>query len=173
MKTVFTFICSLLLVIVSWGNEDAKKVSAQHVRSIVSGELQAMKDSYGKDVALMPGHEFLKEKYGLANDRKQKVVVKRDQLVAAILKAKGNHPKRAQERIDEKLKGLKYEVMETKVGDFATEASDPVGTPDGKLHFDIKEGDVLIKVSPPRGDFLLLLMRMEEGKWVVCAEYVD
>ena len=45
--------------------------------------------------------------------------------------------------------------------------------PDGKLHFTVVKGDVVVKVSPPKGDFLLLHLRSTNGKWQVVSEYLD
>ena len=71
------------------------------------------------------------------------------------------------------LKGLNYEALDAPPGEFAADPADPVDTPDGKLRFDIKQGDVLLKVSPPTGDFLLLQLRKIGNEWKVVAEYVD
>jgi len=66
-----------------------------------------------------------------------------------------------------------FEILETKPGPFAT---DPVNTPDGKLQFMIKDGDILFKVGsakPRKGDFLLFQLRPLEGAWKVVADYLD
>ncbi len=77
------------------------------------------------------------------------------------------------EKIAAMMESLKFEALKTTLGDFATQSSDPVGTPDSKLHFTIKEGDVLIKAAPPKRDFILLQVRQVEGAWRVVAEYLD
>ena len=71
------------------------------------------------------------------------------------------------------LKTLAFERMEVEIENNAVEPSDPVGTPDGKLHFKIEDGDALLKIAPPKGDFLLFQIRPIEGKWRVVAEYLD
>jgi hypothetical protein len=71
------------------------------------------------------------------------------------------------------LETLKYEVLKVKAGKVQVDPTDPVGTPDGKLHFEVKEGDVLLKVSPPKGDFLYLHLRKVNGTWLIVSEYID
>ena len=64
----------------------------------------------------------------------------------------------------------------TFLGSRASRKHDLVKTPDGKLHFMIKDGDILFKVGPakPRkGDFLLFQLRPLGGSWKVVAEYLD
>ena len=123
----------------------------------------------------MPTHEFLKDDYGLVEEgvRAKGAVVDREQLLAVMEKAFEERPERPAEKIDKILASLKYELVEVTAGDFAIQASDSVGGEDGKLHFTIKEGDVLLKVFPPKGDFILLHLRENEGKWKVVSEYLD
>ncbi len=72
-----------------------------------------------------------------------------------------------------KLGELRYEPLEIAEGDFAADPADPVKTSDGRLHFAIKKGDVLLNVSPPKGDFVLLQLRKGDGGWQVVSEYLD
>ena len=136
------------------------------------GELAA---TYAPKVTLMPGHEFLKAEYGMAGDgaRTAGAEVERDKLIAAMEKAAEGKPASPAERVDSLLEKMKFEVIGTKEGNFGIAPSDPVGTPDGKLHFEVKKGDVLLKVSPPKGDFLLLQLRQTDGIWRIVSEYLD
>lgn len=146
-----------------------------HVSSILKADFEKLAETYDAKVTLMPGHEFLKKEYGLseAADRSQKIDVESEKLLAVMAKKSAERPERPVDRIDAMLETLKYDVLPNAAGDFATDASDPVGTADGKLHFSIEEGDVVLKVSPPKGDFLLLQLRNVEGSWRVVAEYLD
>ena len=136
--------------------------------------LQGVK--YPPKVQLLAGHEFLKDKYQLAPEgaRDKGAVVVRDKLVAAMAKQQVAKKKQFDEERFEKMLGqLDYKPLKTKEGKFVADPTDPVRTPDGKLHFVIKKGDILLKVSPPKGDFLLLQMRFQKGSWVVVAEYIN
>jgi hypothetical protein len=145
-----------------------------HVRSIIlhinGGAPKAPKGvKYAPKVQLLAGHELLKDKFQLApaGARAKGAVVARDKLMAAMAKVQVVRQKQfVIEKMEQMLKTLKYTPMKTKEGAFVVNA-------DGKRHFTIKRGDILLKVSPPKGDFLLLQMRLQNGKWVVVAEYID
>ena len=100
-------------------------------------------------------------------------MVEREKLIAAIMNAAADERPNADEYIDRMLKTLKFEPLDAKAGEFATDPTDPVETEDGKLRFSVEEGDVVMKISPPRGDFLLLHLRENDGKWTVVSEYFD
>lgn len=55
--------------------------------------------------------------------------------------------------------------------------ADEEATKSAKTHleqlFKVKKGDVLLKVSPPKGDFLLLHLRQIDGSWRIVSEYLD
>ena len=178
MKILLTLTLTLTLAVlcqVGHADKGAIEVAKTHLDSNLKWNFKKLSETYAPKVTLMPGHEFLKEEYGLAGagGRDKGGEIDRDKLIAAMKKASADRRERPQERIDKLLKSLTYEVIETKEGDFATEASDPVGTPDGKLHFAIKKGDVLLKVAPPKGDFLLFHLRKKDGAWSVVSEYLD
>ena len=150
--------------------EEAAKI---HLTSILRADFENWQKCYGKQVTLAPGHEFLKPEYGLVAEGKrgEAATVESAKLIAA---AKKKPKKMPEERAKKLLENLTIEVMETQPGDFATEPSDPVDTPDGKLHFQILPGDKLIKVLPKKhGDFLLFQFRAIGGEWKVVAEYLD
>ena len=145
-----------------------------HVRSIIlhinGGAPKALKGvKYAPKVQLLPGHELLKDKFQLApaGARAKGAVVARDKLIPAMAKVQVVRQKQFMiEKMEQLLKTLKYTPMKTKEGAFVINA-------DGKLHFTIKKGDILLKISPPRGDFMLLQMRLQKGNWAVVAEYID
>ncbi|MGI9244009.1 MAG: hypothetical protein ACR2RV_24645 [Verrucomicrobiales bacterium] len=174
MKILLTFTLAILCQI-GHADEGAIDVAKTHLDSNLKGDYKKLTKTYAPKINLMAGHEFLKEEYGLAGagGRAKGGEVERGKLIEAMTKASADRPERPQERVEKMLKSLRYEVIEVQKGDFVTEASDPVGTPDGKLHFSIKKGDVLLKVSPPKGDFLLLHLRKKAGEWSVVSEYLD
>jgi hypothetical protein len=137
--------------------------------------VEALEKTYAAEVGLIPGHEFLKDEYALTEPggRARGATVKKEKLLEAMKKAVADRPARPADRVAKMLAGLTYTVLDAVPGEFAADPSDPVDTPDGKLHFDIKQGDALIKVAPPKGDFLLLQLRQVGGDWKVVAEYVD
>lgn len=179
----------LITVVVkdSWGNKfypvfGHKSQSELHVRAILSREIGGFSQTYAENVILMPGHEFLKKRYNISGlGRDKPFTTKRVVLTKAMSDAMNKREplseqdkKERSKRTDERMKQFRFEMLEVKEGDFVTDPSDLVGTPDGKLHFQIKKGDVLYKVVPPRGDFLLLQLReVEKGLWKVVAEYWD
>jgi len=145
-----------------------------HVRSIIlhinGGAPKALNGvKYAPKVQLLPGHELLKDKHHLApaGARAKGAVVARDKLMAAMAKVQVVKQKQfVIEKMEQMLKTLKYTPMKTKEGAFVVNA-------DGKRHFTIKRGDILLKVSPPKGDSLLLQLRLQKGNWVVVAEHID
>ena len=140
-----------------------------HVRSIIlhinGGAPKGVK--YAPKVQLLPGHELVKDKFQLApaGARAKGAVAARDKLIPAMAKVQVVRQKQL-EKMEQLLKTLKYTPMKTKEWAFVINA-------DGKLHFTIKKGDILLKISPPRGNFMLLQMRLQKGNWAVVAEYID
>lgn len=140
-----------------------------------------MLTSYAKTVKLMPGHEFLKPEYNIekakAGGRNVAIELSAKELIdlnLAKAQAKKLPPKK--ERMLQIINSFTFSNLEIKPGNFAIKPSDPVATPDGKLHFEILKGDKLIKLAPPKGnDFILFQMRQDQptGKWKIVAEYID
>jgi len=153
---------------------EAIETAKIHVRSIIlhinGGAPKALKGvKYAPKVQLLPGHELLKDKYQLApaGARAKGAVVARDKLIPTMAKVQVVRQKQFMiEKMEQLLKTLKYTPMKTKEGAFVINA-------DGKLHFTIKKGDILLKIAPPRGGFMLLQMRLQKGNWAVVAEYID
>lgn len=172
-KLIATMI--VLLSPLCGADEGATKAAKAHLDSFLKGKHGELARTYAPKVALIPGHEFLKAEYGLAGDgtRAEGAEVGRDKLIAAMEKAAAGRPDRPAGRVDALLETMKYEVIEVAEGKVGIDPSDPVGTPDGKLHFEIKKGDVLLKVSPPKGDFLVFHLRRIDGSWRIVAEYLD
>jgi hypothetical protein len=153
----------------------AIEAGKEHLRQFLSADFEGLKKSFAPVVTLMPGHEFLKPKYGFAKDPKRSVAtkVKREELIDLFIKKMDGRAKPPKEKVDEKIKVLKFENLPIEVGDFATDPSDKVATPDGKLHFETREGDVVFKVSPPRGGFILLHLRLVDKQWRLVSQYLD
>ena len=68
---------------------------------------------------------------------------------------------------------LKFENRPVVTGDFATDPSDAVESPHGPLPFKTREGDIVMKVSLPEGDFFLLYLMLFNGKWLMVSQYLD
>lgn len=175
MKTLLITLSAVFLTHICHANEEATNMAKSHLSNFLKGEYKKLSDSYSEKIQLMPGHEFLKKEYQLSKsgDRSKAIEVTSSKLITVMEKVSKGQPSRPIERIENMLKTLHYKALKTTQGDFATAPSDRVGTPDGKLHFSIKKDDVLLKVSPPKGDFLLLQMRKIDGKWKVISEYLD
>lgn len=168
--TAFLMIGETLLA-----DDKAIEASKNHVNSFLRADYRKLEETYASKVVLMPGHEFLKMEYGLTAEpgRKKATEVECGKLIQTMMKAGEGRQPRPTDKIDALVESLRFDVLSSTVGDFSTQSSDPVGTPDSKLHFTIKEGDVLVKVAPSRGDFILLQLRQAEGRWRVVAEYLD
>lgn len=156
-------------------DEGATKVAKFHITNLLKGDFEELSNSYSKDIQLMPGHEFLKKRYKLSKDgdRSKSITIPSHDLIASMIKSAEGRPKKLEEQIEALHKSLKYELVKTPAGDFAIEPADPVATPDKMLHFTIKKDDVLLKIGPPEGDYLLLHLREINGKWKVVSEYLD
>jgi len=158
--------------------DEAVQAAKAHVGFLFAADFEHLGETYAKDVLLMPGHEFLKPQYGIAQDMERKLAtsVESKRLIEVLKKKLDGRPKPAQDRVNARFARLKFESLPVAEGDFATEPTDNVATPDGKLHFTLVKGDVVLKVSPPKGDFgdfLLLHLRSTNGKWQVVSEYLD
>ncbi len=156
-------------------DDETAKAAKAHLRSIMSYDFDNLEKTYAKSVVLMPGHEFLQLQYGLTEEkgRKKALTVERDKLIAAMRKSAEARSPRPVEKIDAMINSLTCKALDAAPGDFKTTPSDAVGTPDGKLHFTIVKGDVLLKIAPPRGDAALFQLRQIDGAWRIVAEYFD
>lgn len=174
MKTLIA-ISLLLSTQLCHADEDAIKTANTHLSNLLKSDFEKLSETYTARIELMAGHEFLKDSHGIAEagSRAKGAEVERGKLITAMKKATAERPARPAEQIAKMLEMLKFEPIETKEGDFAVAPADPVGTADGKLHFTIKKGDILVKVAPPKGDFLILHLRKIETAWKVVSEYID
>jgi hypothetical protein len=176
MKTIAMTVTALLMLVGALlANDEAVAVSKAHMNAFLQSDYKKLEDTYASKVVLMPGHEFLKVGFGFATEpgRKQAMEVERAKVIQALTKASEGRPTRPADQIAAMMESLRFEVIKTTPGDFVMEASRPVATPDSKLHFTIKEGDVLVKATPPRGGFVLLQLRQADGAWRVVGEYLD
>lgn|GEM_PF-1372191 len=174
MKPIFLLL-TLAISTACYANQAAIATAKKHLNYFMRGNNKELAQTYSKEVTLKPGHEFLKEKYGLAgvDGRSKELTTPSKQLILAIKKAYAAKPARPEERINKMLNSVTYKILPTTKGDFIIPSSDPVGTPDGKLHFSILADDLMIKISPPKGDFILLQLRKKDDSWTVVAEYLD
>ena len=154
--------------------DSAVQTAREHVRNLLEGNFNEMENTYAKQIVLMPGNELLKAKYALAGPKgeKEAITVDRTKLLGTM-KTSLPRPLVAANIVDKLFEAYRFEPLKTKLGDFATFPPDPVDTPDGELHLTIADGDVLLKVGPEKGDFMLFQFRQIEGKWQVVAEYLD
>lgn len=174
MKKIIATMTVLLSSLCS-AQEEAAKIVQTHVDLFLKGKHEGLAATYAPKVTLMPGHECLKAEYGLAEDeaRAKGAEVASEKIITAMKKASADRPAKPADKVDALVKSLKYEVLNPAEGNFVIAPSDPVGTPDGKLHFDVKKGDVLLKVLTPKGDFLLFQLRQLSGSWKIVSEYID
>ncbi|WDI42250.1 protein kinase domain-containing protein [Bremerella sp. P1] len=154
---------------------DPAETARAHFRAIFEGDEKTLKTTYAANVQLMPGHEFLKDQYGLTEpgSRAKGAQLPRETLIKAFTQHPVTPTKK--EAIQEMLPLIKFEQLAVAEGDFVIVAdpADAIDESDKKLHFQIQNRDVLIKVAPPRGDFALLQMRKQDGTWRVVSEYLD
>ncbi len=156
----------------------AVRFMKNHVTKVFQSRFDDLARNYGPRIRLMPGHELLKPEHALirnANARHEGATVDSADLIAA-LKRSFKEPIVEPELLGQVLDRYAFEILDTEAGDFSTPPADPVRTPDGKLHFMMREGDLLFKVGPakPRkGDFLLFQIRSVKGSWKLVAEYLD
>ena len=150
-------------------------VAKQHVYGIMKRDFDSLAETYDLAVLLMPGHEFLKPSYGFAEDenRSKAMIVDRNKLIEKMQEIAKSLPEVPTEKLEAVMKDLKFAKEDVSEKDAAVVPSDPVATPNGKLSFPFTKGDAVIKVSPPRGDSMLLHLRLTDGKWKVVSEYLD
>lgn len=118
---------------------------------------------------------MLKPEYGLAGagGRSEAKTVEREKLIAAMEKAFGDKPIVPDDKMEDLFKAFRFTVLQRGPGDLAADPPDPLDGGDGKLHFTLEDGDVLIKAGPEKGDFVLFQLRQNDGRWQVVAEYLD
>lgn len=151
------------------------KEAPQHLKAQLIFDEEILKKTYADQVRLMPGHEALKPKYGIAEDagRKNAADVSAKTIIT-FLKGMSEKKPRPPARVLKILKVLEYKNLKVEPGDYTIAPSDPVKTPDGNLHFNIIKGDKLIQINlPGKDDYILLQMRLIKEKWRVVAEYID
>jgi hypothetical protein len=179
MKTIPAILSALLLsaLTLSAAEESATAIDAarSHLGAFLRADAEKLEASYAPQVTLMPGHEFLKPSYGLTEKegRNEATRVERGKLVEAISDAAKEQPERPAGKISALIESLAFTVVETREDQAAIAPADPVGTADGKLRFDIKQGDVVVKAAPQKGDFILYHLRSENGAWHIVSEYLD
>lgn len=145
-----------------------------HLRNFLTGKFDKLSDAYAEQVILMPGHELLKPSDGLAGPqgRVQQRNLPQEKYLDGLETAFSDLARDA-DRVNGLLDRFRFTPLEVQTGDFATAPADPVATADGKLHFTIAEDDVLLKVGPAQGDFMLFQLRKADGNWKIIAEYLD
>lgn len=155
--------------------DDAASVAQSFIGHYLNRRLDDFTMLYADTVLLMPGHEMLKTRYGLAGKggRDQPTEVTSKALTEAFKKMFENWPGPSDEKVKQFLDTLKSECLDAPEGDFSTASADPVDTPDKMLHFTVKKGDVIVKIGPPDEDFLLFQFREIDDRWQIVAEYFD
>ena len=175
MKLITCILMMFTALAIADDQKEAIATAKKHMAALVTADTKVLKTTMAESIQLMPGHEFTKEEYKLADEdgRKTGAVVKRDDLLRELLKKLGDRPKPSEERVLAKLARLEFAVIASKVGAIAADPADAVQTVDDKLHFNLLEGDLLIKGAPDKGDFVLFQLRKMGKDWKVVAEYLD
>lgn len=146
--------------------QDPESFAKMHLLAILESDLEWLGQTYADSVMLMPGHPL--------GGGAQPLTIERQRLLMQLRAKRGNVDPGFPEMIDQIMASVKCESLEVQVGDFEITPEATAGTPDGKLHFSIEEGDQIIRVgSKEEGedDFLLFQVRRIEGDWRVIAEY--
>ena len=176
MKLIITFLSLLIITTFAHADDTAVKHCKKHLVAIFSCDLENLKTTYGEKIHLVPGHDFANPEHKL-NDKdpsKAGLTVTRDELLKVIKAQVGNRKPPSKDIIEKELSDVEYMLLSNKAGRFIAEPSDPIETADGKLHFELKEGDLLYKAqSPSMSDFLLFQLRKVNNKWVIVSEYFD
>ena len=173
MKTLLTILSFIALAQISNADEQAIATAQSHLNSFLKRDIEELAKSYAPKIMLMAGNEFLEEQYGLAKDGDSAagLEVERGVHLAIMKKTSDGLYDQPVDQIEELLESLEYQAIETKDGDFSTTSPGRAGRSDGKLHFKIKAGDVLLKVSPKGKDYFLLLhLRKFDGSWKIFSE---
>ena len=170
----WTVLCDGSLAQIEKAERAAITTAAQnHFRAVLAQDWVELDKDYADKVLLLPGNELLKSKTGEREESKAVTVNKSELLTLMREKFAGRDLIKAS-RIDEFVNLFDYQILDTKLGDNAIEPADPVKTADGKLHFTMEAGDVLVKAIPKKGgDFLLMQFRDFDDRWKIVAEYLD
>ena len=157
------------------GENDVVAIVKTHLRAVLTADQKRLRETYAEKVQLTPGHEFLKDRYGIAEPgaRAKGAVVESEKLIAAIVKATANRKPRPAEQVEQLLQMLTFKTSTLEKGTLKAEPTDPVGTADGKLHLTAEKGDVLVKAIHSSNEFLLIHLRQGKSKWKVVSEYID
>lgn len=124
----------------------------------------------GKEIVLLPGHEYLKKRYGLTDndDRDDALTVESKRFLEVNAKLVGSLPDEKLKKLRDGIPGYGYEVRDLKPG------INVLGGPGGRIRFTGRPGDKAVFVRPkPKGDFLLYILRKAGEKWLIVAEYLD
>lgn len=140
-----------------------------HIEGFLRCDSRLLAATYAPRVTLMPGHEFLKERYGIAGEegRSKKLEVESERIIEALERVNKNRTADVGERIQKLLESLKYEQVEIEGGKLELDGDEH------EVDVVIQEGDVFYKISPGESDFLLLHLRQIDGIWRVVSECID
>ena len=141
-----------------------------------TGDKKALEDIYAEKVLLLPGHEYLKARYGInpSGDRSKPKMIAKDELIKLDAKLAERLSEKDCKELIEFLKKSRFTFTVAKGENTKMDPSDPAGTPDGKLTLPTQEGDVIMKIQPkPKGDYLLYVLRKDKDRWKVVADYTD
>ena len=96
MKILLSILTLITFVQFCSANEQAIASAKSHLSNNILNNSDGLTKSYAQRIMLMPGHEFLKEKYGLAEPggRARGLEVARGDLLAAMKKAAEGRPVR-------------------------------------------------------------------------------
>ena len=141
-----------------------------------TGDKKALEDFYADEVLLLPGHEYLKARYGFnpSGDRSKAKTIAKKELIKLDAKLAEKLSEEDCKDLIEFLKKSRFTFTVAKGEKTQMDPSDPVETPDGKLTLPTKKGDVIVKIQPePKADYLLYVLRKDKDRWKVVADYTD
>jgi hypothetical protein len=125
---------------------------------------------YASEVQLLPGNRLFY--FGLEVPGKMTeygVPIKRDDMLAALKKQAAVDPINSV-RIGQFVNLYRIEQLDVAVGDYTTEPNQPSESLFQSMRFNIKENDVLLKISVA-GAFRFVQLRKADEQWKVIAEY--
>jgi len=144
--------------------EPAVKAARQYLKAILSSDAPKVEAMLGQEITLLAGHEFLKPKFGLADDpgRKKTVTVSKAKYVTVLrpmLKRLKERRANPENKLNTLLAKMKFELLK--------QAPAP-------MKLKLMKGDRLVKVEERPGEaFILLQLRPAKQSWRVVAEYLD
>lgn len=153
--------------------ETVLDVAREHVTHLLARDIEELPKNYADEFELLPGHQFADPKHGLAEVEPvgEPVRVSKAAYMNAFRFSAARRRQPDKRQIMAMVPLFRFEVLPSKDGQFQTEASKRVNTPDGKLTLEVKPGDKVVRVSPRRAHFIVLQMRKVGGSWKVVAEY--